>query len=190
MSFLRSNYLRRIRAQTMKLSLLLNDDYTPLNFVSPMRALVLLFRGSAEIVSIDGPSLWNVTYSTPTKEFKAPATLRLKKRVPVVNVIPRFRRKALFNRDDWQCQYCGIDLDDDTVTIDHIIPKTRGGPRSWKNCVTSCKRCNMKKGSRSLSESGLTLLKNPTSPKMHHFWDVQKKNFEWHNDWKYFLKKT
>lgn len=173
---------------TNKLSLLLNDDFTPVNFVSPTRALGLLFRGRAEVVTVDGPSLWDITYATPTKEYKAPATLRLKRKVPRISESPRFRRKALFNRDNWQCQYCGIELDDSTVTIDHIIPKTQGGPRSWKNCVTACRKCNHKKGSRSLSESGLTLLRNPTQPKMHHFWDVQRKNFEWHNDWVYFLK--
>lgn len=171
-----------------KLSLLLNDDFTPLNFVSPVRALNLLFRGRAEIVAIDGPSVWDITYTTPTKVFNAPATLRLKRRAPKIEASPRFRKKALFNRDNWQCQYCGIDLDDRTVTIDHVVPKMKGGPRSWKNCVTACKKCNMKKGSRSLSESGLTLMKHPTSPKMHHFWDIQKKNFVWHNDWIYFIK--
>jgi len=172
-----------------KLSLLLNDDFTPLNFVSPVRALNLLFRGRAEIVNLDGPSVWDVTYETPTKIYSAPATLRLKRRAPKIEVTPRFTKKALFNRDGWQCQYCGVDLDDRSVTIDHVVPKMRGGPRTWKNCVTACKKCNMKKGSRSLSESGLTLRKNPSAPKMHHFWDVQKKNFVWHSDWIYFIKR-
>lgn len=181
----RANY--RTNGFSMKMSLLLNDDYSPLNFVSPIRALTLLFRGSAEVVSVDGPSMWDITYATTSREYKAPATLRLKRRVPRIEVPPRFRRKALFNRDNWQCQYCGVDLDDDTVTIDHIIPKTRGGPRSWKNCVTACKKCNLKKGSKALSESGLRLLKNPASPKIHHFWDIRKKNFEWHSDWIHFL---
>lgn len=172
---------------SMKLSLLLNDDYTPLNFVSPLRALSLLFRGSAEVVTVDGPSMWDITYSTVSKDFKAPATLRLKRRVPRIDAPPRFRRKALFNRDNWQCQYCGVDLDDETVTIDHIVPKMRGGARSWKNCVTACKKCNLKKGCKSLSETGMKLMKNPVSPKAYHFWDIRKKNFEWHNDWSHFL---
>ena len=171
----------------MKFSLLLNNDYTPLNFVSPLRALTLLFRGSAEVVIVDGPSLWDLTYSTATKEFKAPATLRLKRRVPKIDVPPRFRRKALFNRDNWQCQYCGVSLDDDTVTIDHIVPKMNGGIRSWNNCVTACKVCNIKKGSKSLVDSGMKLKKKPITPKSYHFWDIRKKNFEWHNDWYHFL---
>ena len=66
------------------MSLLLNNDYTPISFVSPIRALSLLFRGSAEIVSVNGPSMWDITYATTSKEYKAPATLRLKRRVPRV----------------------------------------------------------------------------------------------------------
>lgn len=171
-----------------KLSLLLNDDFTPLRFVTPLRALNLLFRERAEIINLDGPSIWDVTYETPTKVYNAPATLRLKHRAPKIEVTPRFRKKALFNRDDWQCQYCGVELDDRSATIDHVVPKMKGGPRSWKNCVTACKKCNMKKGSQSLSETGMTLRKKPAAPKLHHFCDVQKKNFVWHSDWIYFIK--
>jgi len=184
---MKSNIIYKSSGYSMKLSLLLNDDYTPLNFVTPLRALKLLFRGSAEVVSVDGPSMWDITYSSTSRDFKAPATLRLKRRIPKIDVPPRFRRKALFNRDDWQCQYCGVDLDDCTITIDHIIPKSYGGARSWKNCVSACKRCNLKKGCKPLSELGMKLLKNPILPKAYHFWDIRKKNFEWHTDWKHFL---
>jgi 5-methylcytosine-specific restriction endonuclease McrA len=172
----------------MKLSLLLNNDYAPLNFVLPARALRLLLRGSAEVVSVNGPSMWDISFNSPSMTFKIPATLRLNRRVPRVDMLPRFKRNALFNRDNWQCQYCCSKLDDDTATIDHIVPKMHGGARSWKNCVTACKSCNIKKGCKSLVASGMKLLKNPGSPKSYHFWDIRKKNFEWHDDWVHFLR--
>jgi len=168
--------------------LLLNSDWSPLNFVSCARGLKLLLTGRAEIISLgEGPSIWDFKYTTPTKTFDAPATIRLTERVTRKYTSPRFRKRVLFNRDNWQCQYCGVKLDWHSITIDHVTPRSRGGTTCWKNCVAACKKCNSKKGSRSLAESGLQLRHLPTEPKIHHFWEFKELAPTWHPDWVYFF---
>lgn len=171
----------------MKKTLLLNADWSPLNFVSPMRALGLLFKGRAEIIHMgDRKSSWDELMSSPTKSFEMPATLRLLERVNRKYTAPRFRKWVLFNRDDWQCQYCSVKLDWSSITIDHVTPRAQGGATSWKNCVASCKKCNWKKGSSSLIEAGMQLKKNPAEPKVIHFWDFGS-HANWHPDWSLFF---
>lgn len=171
----------------MKRSLLLNTDCTPLNFVSSVRAFNLIFNGRAEVMSLGlGLSIWNDKLTTATKSYDVPATIRLLSRVNRRSMIPRFRKHSVFSRDNWQCQYCGVDLTASSRTVDHVIPRCRGGTNSWKNCVASCRRCNSKKGNRSLSESGMNLKKNPIEPRLTHFWEVR--NYaSWHPDWHAFF---
>lgn len=167
----------------MKKTLLLNADWSPLNFVTPIRALNLLNKGRAELITVgESPSCWSEKISTPNRSFEVPATLRLVSRVNRKMTMPRFRKWVLFNRDDWQCQYCGIKLDWGTVTIDHVRPKSMGGPTSWKNCVASCKKCNWKKGARLPSDAGMHLRKNPSFPSVIHFWESPSPS-TWHPDW-------
>jgi 5-methylcytosine-specific restriction endonuclease McrA len=171
----------------MRRTLLLNNDWSPLNFVSDVRALSLLNRGRAEIISSsEGLSVWDEKIVSPSREFIVPATLRLLSRVHRRWTAPRFRKNVLFNRDNWQCQYCGTSLDWHTITIDHVTPRCRGGATSWKNCVASCKRCNAKKGARTLQETGMKLSKKPAEPKVTHYWEVRGAT-QWHPDWDVFI---
>jgi 5-methylcytosine-specific restriction endonuclease McrA len=168
--------------------LLLNADWTPLNFVSSMRALNLLFKGRAEVITVgEHPSAWDDIYTTPGNAYRVPATVRLLDRVTRKYSTPRFRKRVLFNRDNWQCQYCGINLDYKTITIDHVHPRSKGGGTDWKNCVSACKKCNLRKGSRLLPETGMNLRKVPSVPLMTHFWDVSP-NGTWHPDWASFFQ--
>lgn len=171
----------------MRRTLLLNTDWSPLNFVTPVRALNLLMKGRAEIISMgERQSLWDESMTTSTRSFEMPATLRLLERVNRKISSPRFRKWVLFNRDGWTCQYCGINLDWQTITIDHVIPRSRGGLTTWKNCVASCKKCNWKKGSRTLFESGLNLRRPPGEPRVIHYWEVSQST-SWHPDWTTFF---
>ena len=172
----------------MNSSLLLNSDWSPLNFVSGVRALNLLFSGKAEIISLNegkDQSIWEEV-KTPNRVYHIPATIRLLNRVTRRYTTPRFRKRVLFNRDNWQCQYCGIDLDWESITIDHVYPRSRGGLTTWHNCVASCKKCNLKKGSRTLAETGMILKRNPVDPKIVHFWETHGQKV-WHPDWSVFL---
>lgn len=174
----------------MKKVLLLNSDWIPLNFISIPRALNLMFKGRVEVINMgDAPSYWDECYTTPSRSIEIPATIRLVSRVQRKFSAPRFRKKVLFNRDNWQCQYCGTRLDWSSVTIDHVTPKSRGGTTCWKNCVAACKKCNSKKGSRSLSETELVLRKLPTEPKMTHYWEMMHPS-QWHKDWRHFFETT
>ena len=171
----------------MKKVLLLNSDWSPLNFVSGIRALNLLLKGRVEVISSgDKPSIWDESFNTPNKSFQLPATVRLLERVSRRYTAPRFKKRVLFNRDNWQCQYCNVKLDWTSITIDHVIPRSRGGATSWKNCVAACRRCNMKKGSRMLSETGMQLRKNPSEPKVTHYWEFSQHS-NWHADWDTFF---
>jgi 5-methylcytosine-specific restriction endonuclease McrA len=174
----------------MKRVLLLNSDWAPLNFVSIPRALNLLFKGRVEVISMgEKPSFWDETYSTPSRKIEIPATIRMTERVTRKFSAPRFRKKVLFNRDNWQCQYCGIKLDWSSITIDHVVPKCMGGITSWKNCVSSCKKCNSKKGSKPLADSGLQLKKLPAEPKIAHYWEISHPTY-WHTDWEHFFDRN
>ena len=76
-----------------------------------------------------------------------------------------FTRRNLYKRDNYTCQYCVEGFTPRDLTIDHVIPRSRGGVNNWNNCVTSCESCNSKKANRTPQESGMTLVKQPKTPK-------------------------
>lgn len=167
--------------------LLLNADWSPLKFITDIRALNLLLKGRAEIIHLNEmPSVWDEYFNTPTTSYQVPATIRLVDRVNVSYTAPRFRKWVLYNRDGWLCQYCKKSLNWGSVTIDHVVPKSRGGKTTWKNCVVSCKGCNRKKGPLTPHEAGMNLIKQPSEPKLFHFWDLRDTKV-WHRDWGYFV---
>lgn len=175
----------------MKKALLLNADYTPLHFISDSRAFALVFKGRAEVLDMAGkPSVWDdVLFRTSSVAFNVPATIRLLQRVSRKWTPPRFRKKAIFNRDGWQCQYCRTELHRSNITIDHVHPRSRGGSNSWKNCVASCKNCNRMKGNKTPGEAGMSLVRPPLEPSPLHFWDVPKGGSVWHEDWGIFIQR-
>lgn len=175
----------------MKRALLLNSDYTPLHFLSDTDAIILFYKGRAVVVEgADGnPSEWDETFTSPSTSIHVPATMRLLKRVNKKWKPPRFRKKVLFNRDNFECQYCGVKLFWETIEIEHIMPSSRGGPTSWLNCVASCKPCNKRKANKTPEEAGMKLRKKPAIPTSLHFWDAHRSSV-WHPDWALFLPKT
>lgn len=172
----------------MKRVLLLNATWEPLHFISEMRAIALLVKGRAELINVNGNSLslWDEFWRSPTTAIQVPATLRLLTRITKKWKPPRFRKKVLFNRDNWECQYCKSGLNYMTITIDHILPSSRGGGTSWHNCVSACKTCNRKKGCKTPDEAGMRLLSSPKEPETFHFWDTVRTSI-WHNDWDSFF---
>jgi len=167
--------------------LLLNADWSPLQFISDIRALRLLMKGRAEVITLDEtPSMWDEYYTSVSKKFQIPAIVRLYFRVSVNPTVSRFRKRILYNRDNWSCQYCGKKLSYNSVTIDHIMPKCMGGKTTWRNCVVCCKICNRNKGSKLLQDSSMKLLKQPVEPRLVHFWNLGEKQ-RWHDDWTHFI---
>ena len=172
----------------MKRALLLNADFSPLHFVSDRLAITLFYKGIAEVVpNMDGvPSEWDETFCSPSTKIRVPATLRLITRVNKRWKPPRFRKRVLFNRDNWKCQFCGEPLSPTSATIDHVMPSSRGGPTSWVNCVAACKGCNKRKANKTPEEAGMKLMSRPGMPSALHFWDAMRSS-AWHEDWNCYL---
>jgi 5-methylcytosine-specific restriction endonuclease McrA len=122
------------------------------------RAVILLFLGKAELVaSVDSRNIVSVNL-----KFPFPAIVRLKAyiRVPYKKIV--LSRRNILRRDNHRCQYC--QRSDVPLTIDHVIPKSKGGDDSWENLVTACVRCNNKKGDRTPEEAEMRLMKKPVRP--------------------------
>lgn len=138
--------------------LLLNQNYEPLNITTLRRAIGLILAGKAEVVEED--SEW-IRSSRLT--MRAPSVLRLQ--YYVRRPLPELKvtRHALMARDDYTCQYCG--RRDGGLTVDHVIPRSKGGRSTWENMVTCCVRCNNKKGGRTPEEAGMSLIRRPFRPR-------------------------
>ncbi|ORM37045.1 endonuclease [Williamsia sp. 1135] len=143
--------------------LLLNATYEPLAAISIRRAIVLVLRERADVIHEDGagPLIHSADLA-----LAIPSVIRLRNyvRVPYRAVIP-MTRAALMQRDRTRCGYCGGKAD----TIDHVVPRSRGGTHTWDNCVACCASCNHKKADKLLSELGWTLKVPLTAPKGRHW---------------------
>ena len=142
--------------------ILLNGDYSFLNVISWKKAITLVVKGKAEILKATN----DVVRSVGT-HIVMPIVLRLIKLVRTVyrSKVP-FSKKNIFIRDRFTCMYCGSH---DNLTIDHITPKSMGGKSTFENCITSCYRCNNKKGSRLPSEAKMYPKKIPSQPTISEF---------------------
>ncbi len=140
-------------------TLVLNNTFEPLQFTGARRALVMVILGKAEPLESDG-----FYARTVTRSYRLPTVIRLHRYIRRPNQfgVP-FSKKNVFRRDNFSCQYCGSQ--EKELTIDHVIPKSLGGTSDWENVVTACRACNLKKGNKSLSLTGLKLNKTPGKPR-------------------------
>jgi len=141
----------------MQQVLVLNSSYEPLNVCSLRRAHVLLCKGKAEILEqVDRP------FRSASQAYPWPHVIRLHTYVRVPQVVQRrISRRALFARDGWRCQYCGSV---GRLTLDHVVPKSRGGDSVWENVVASCAPCNLRKGDRLPEEAQMHPQVKPHPP--------------------------
>lgn len=159
--------------------LLLNSSYEPLSICDAQKAIVLLFCGKAVTVS-HHPDRFICTVSD---SYPLPSVVRLTfyVRVPYKKIM--LNRKNIFRRDNFQCQYCGST--ERTLTIDHMLPRSRGGEDSWENLITACGPCNSKKGNRTPQEAGMPPMKKPIRPS--HIMLMRKFITTVAEDWKPYL---
>jgi 5-methylcytosine-specific restriction endonuclease McrA len=149
----------RARRLTRGRVLVLNASYEPLNVCTVRRALVLILKEKAEVLE-EGDGVLR----SETMCLDRPEVIRLISFVRVPRDIHRRRitRKAVLARDGWTCQYCGTSKP--SLTVDHVIPRSRGGDSVWENIVASCAPCNRKKGNRLPREVRMHPKKNPRPP--------------------------
>ncbi|MCT0219400.1 HNH endonuclease [Synechococcus sp. CS-1329] len=135
--------------------LVLNASYEPLNITSWRRATVMLLKGKAEGLEHDS--------NHPIRgEMLLPSVIRLRQFVRVPFKQLPLTRRNVFQRDSHSCQYCGYQ--GEQLSIDHVIPRSRGGTDTWENVTTACLRCNVRKGSRTPREAAMPLARVPRRP--------------------------
>ena len=138
-------------------ALVLNASYEPLSIVSSRRAICLLLADKAELVECDEGVVRSATVSLPV-----PTVVRLRYMVRVPRrAVAAVSRRAVFARDDYRCQYCGSAAD----SIDHVLPRSRGGEHSWENVAAACRPCNLAKRDRTPDEAGMRLARECRAPR-------------------------
>jgi 5-methylcytosine-specific restriction endonuclease McrA len=139
--------------------LVLNASYEPINVCTVRRAAVLILKERAEIIEHGEWALRSESLTLPR-----PVVIRLVTyvRIPRDAHRRKITRRAVFARDRWKCQYCGNERS--SLTVDHVIPRSKGGPSSWDNIVTCCAPCNRRKGDRLPRQAGMRPLRAPVPP--------------------------
>ena len=149
-----------LRIQPGRTVLVLNATYEPINLTDWKRAVVLLMKEKAQLLSNTVIRLVNY--------IKLPYSL-------MMNHKPS--RSMIYKRDGNKCQYCGSTKE---LSIDHVHPRSKGGRDTWENLVTACTKCNIKKGNKLLEESGMVLVRKPRAPLNKIELSLNKsKNSEW-----------
>lgn len=160
-------------------ALVLNATYEPLSVVTTRRAVVLVMRGKA-IPVVPRDEVWFSERDSVTVPSVVKLTTYVK--VPYRRTVPVTRR-AVFGRDAHTCQYCG----DRAESIDHVLPRSRGGDHSWENVVACCRSCNIRKGDRLPSEAGFSLRVKPRAPR-HYAWIYASAGYSLDPAWHPYLK--
>ena len=187
--------------------LVLNRFYMAVHIVNVRRAFTLVYRELAEILDVEQGHYANYDFASwlEMSELRAeeksadddwvksvnfsiqvPRIVRLLRydRVPKHNL--RFNRKNLFARDEHKCQYCGRSLPSGQLSMDHVIPRSRGGEMSWENIVCCCVTCNAKKGGRTPKEARMSLLRKPKKPHQSPLLKMKLDNPKY-STWRQFL---
>ena len=138
--------------------LVLNATFEPINVCTVRRAVVLLLKEKAEVIEHGD---WELR--SATRSVTRPVVIRLVSyvRVPRDTHRRKITRRAVFARDDWTCQYCGSR---NQLTVDHVIPRSKGGGSTWDNIVAACAPCNRRKGDALPRQAGMQLARVPRTP--------------------------
>ncbi len=189
--------------------LVLNKFYIAMNVVSVRRAITLLYKNTAEVVTVDEDrfasynlhswrdvSSLRVELGLPEEEYEWVKTVSLEIPVPRIirllfyDKVPqwgiKFNRRNLFARDENRCQYCGKKFPTSELSLDHVTPRSRGGRTNWTNLVCACTECNKRKGGRTPEEASLKLIRRPFVPKHCPTITLKLSSGKYHS-WKQFL---
>jgi 5-methylcytosine-specific restriction endonuclease McrA len=156
--------------KTLKLDL----SYRPIGIIDCLEALVMCIVGKAVAVEE-----YEEEISSPSVTFRIPSVIVLRRVVKYMSNSLNANRSNIIWRDKNQCQYCGVIEDSKHLTLDHIVPKSRGGENTWTNLVTCCKKCNQEKRDRTPEEAGMSLLNKPKAPKYSILRDIKYISPSW-----------
>jgi 5-methylcytosine-specific restriction endonuclease McrA len=187
--------------------LVLNRMYMAVHVINVRRAFSLLFRDLAEVVHLESGQYANYDFeswrevSELRSQFKEPhedwiRSVNFEIQVPrVIRLLAydrlpkqtvRFNRRNLFARDNNRCQYCGKRFPTSELSLDHVVPRSRGGDTTWENIVCACVACNVRKGGRTPTEAHMHLVKQPYKPKRSPLLSIKLGNPKYES-WKNFL---
>ena len=160
--------------------LVLNQSYEPLTVCRARRAVVLIYQGKAEMIE-NGLGYIH----TLTTVFELPSVIRLGKMIKRPHRQRKMTRYEIFNRDRYTCQYCGEKSRH--LTLDHVIPRFRGGQHTWENVVSACVDCNRKKAGRTPQEARMKLIKTPGPPTGSTLFTVPYHYISQRDEWRKYL---
>jgi 5-methylcytosine-specific restriction endonuclease McrA len=187
--------------------LVLNRFYLAVHVITVRRAFILLYRDCAEVIHIEDGQYLNYDFQSwcdlsamraleklphedwvqaVHSEIQAPRIVRLLRYDRVPRKTLRFNRRNIFARDGNRCQYCGKSLPANQLSLDHVMPRSRGGETSWDNVVCSCVTCNTRKGGRTPLEAHMHLMSHPAEPKTNPILAMKLSNPKY-ECWKDFL---
>jgi len=160
--------------------LVLNASYEPLNITTWRRAIVMMMKGKAESLEED-------TTHLVREDTLLPTVIRLRKFVHVPFRELSLTRKNVLHRDGFKCQYCGNGAEQ-KLSIDHVMPRSRGGLDIWENVTTACLACNAQKGNKTPQEANMTLSHIPKRPIGHLTFETRRQiNSGKHKEWSKYL---
>ena len=161
--------------------LVLNQNYEPLNVCRVRRAVVLLYQKKAEMLENGNGFIHSASYN-----FPVPSVIRL----PYLIKRPfrsqrKLTRLEVFNRDNHTCQYCGKVTRQ--LTLDHIIPRYRGGQHTWENVVSACATCNRRKAGKTPEEAGMKLIRPAAPPRSNRLFYIPTYHLQARDEWQRYL---
>lgn len=189
--------------------LILNRAYMAIHVIAARRAFCLLCKGMAEVINVEDGSYMSYDFdgwreisemrlslneyretdewiSAVNFRIQVPRVVRLLNYDRVPRSVVKFNRRNIFLRDEHRCQYCRQHYSTQNLSLDHVVPRSRGGMTTWDNIVCACLKCNVRKGGRTPQEAGMRLLREPIRPKRSPVLSHQL-NSEKYADWKTFL---
>jgi 5-methylcytosine-specific restriction endonuclease McrA len=140
--------------------LVLNADYQPLNITSFQKGYKLIYKGKAEVISSDSHDV-----ILSSRAIARPKVIRLLTYLYLPYRKLNLSKQNVYKRDGFKCVYCGSGAN---LTLDHVIPRSRGGDNSWENLVTCCRRCNAKKDDQTPEEAKMKMSTKPYAPTFNH----------------------
>ncbi|MHA6247698.1 HNH endonuclease [Pontibacter sp. CAU 1760] len=159
--------------------LILNQDFSAIAVCDVHKAFLLVYLEKAEMIT----KAENAFLRSITATYPIPSVIRLQHYVRVPYYGISLSRHNVMRRDSYSCQYCGAAKN---LTLDHLMPRSRGGATAWQNLVTACSRCNSRKGDRTPEEAGLKLKRQPSRPSLLTFLQLHLNTSN--EDWRMYLE--